>query len=678
MRSFYVLILVFLIRSLAIAQSTSSTDTVKTLKEVEVQAYQSNRPPMETPVTVAIVGTKDFNRFNTTSLVSSMNTIPGVRMEERSPGSYRFSIRGSTIRSPFGVRNIKFYWNGLPVSDGGGSTYLNLLDVDAIGRAEVIKGPGASLYGAGTGGAVLLGNPFAKKTEAQVSMSGGTFGLRRIQGSGSIVNNHRRLFFNYAHQQSDGYRVQSALRRDAFNAEGEFSLSEKHSLRASAFYTDLYYQTPGGITQIQFDADPKQARTNAAAQQAAIYNKSVYASTSLTSQWSPAWSSFVGVYGSYSDFTNPSIFSYARNTDRNVGGRATAQREWQLSNWSARWIIGGEYQYFYTPLTNYQNNGGVKGAVLTDDQLTAESSILFTQADFTLPHNFFVTTGLSRNKLFYKINRLTGTPAGVQTRDFDAVMCARLALLKKFSERWSVFGSVSKGFSPPALAEILPSINVFNTTLQPEQGVSYEVGVKSRPVNGLSIDVSVYDFELVSPIVGLKNGANQDFFINANSNSQKGLEATASWEMTTPHDVLTALRLWATYTATHYQYTDYFYNIYSYSGNWLTGMPRQTISGGVDVGIKKFYLNSTATYVDRIPLNDANLNYASAYLLVGARAGYRLEMDHQSFELFGGVDNLLDIRYSLGNDLNASGGRFYNPAATRNVYLGIKVKPWIN
>src|SRR5690242_6801341 len=88
-------------------------DTARVLEEVVVNAYQYNRTLNESPVALGIATEKEFNRFNNSSIVSTMNTIPGVRMEERSPGSYRFSIRGSTLRSPFGVRNVKFYWNGL-------------------------------------------------------------------------------------------------------------------------------------------------------------------------------------------------------------------------------------------------------------------------------------------------------------------------------------------------------------------------------------------------------------------------------------------------------------------------------------------------------------------------------------------------------------------------------------
>ena len=72
-------------------------------------------------------------------------------MEERSPASYRMNIRGSTLRSPFGVRNVKVYLDDIPFTDAGGNTYLNQLSYYNFNSIEVLKGPGGSLYGAGTG-----------------------------------------------------------------------------------------------------------------------------------------------------------------------------------------------------------------------------------------------------------------------------------------------------------------------------------------------------------------------------------------------------------------------------------------------------------------------------------------------------------------------------------------------
>jgi iron complex outermembrane receptor protein len=86
------------------------------------------------------------------------------------------------------------------------------------------------------------------------------------------------------------------------------------------------------------------------------------------------------------------------------------------------------------------------------------------------------------------------------------------------------------------------------------------------------------------------------------------------------------------------------------------------------------YLNLTHQYVSELPLNDSNTVYQDAYDLVNLRFGWaRTFAGKWDVEAFGGVDNLLDESYSLGNDLNPFGGRFYQPAPTRNWYGGVKV-----
>ena len=117
---------------------TDTTQATRLLEEVIVSAFNYQRPWLTTAAAIGQVGQQEFSLFNDVSILSVVNTIPGVRMEERSPGSYRFSIRGSTLRSPFGVRNVKVYLNGLPFTDPGGNTYLNLLDIKTIQSTEIV------------------------------------------------------------------------------------------------------------------------------------------------------------------------------------------------------------------------------------------------------------------------------------------------------------------------------------------------------------------------------------------------------------------------------------------------------------------------------------------------------------------------------------------------------------
>ena len=110
--------------------ASAQSDSLKTrdLQEITVHAFESEKDPLTTTATVGMLSPRSLGRFSNYTWANAVNTIPGVRMEERSPGSYRFSVRGSLIRSPFGVRNVKFYWNGIPFTDASGNTPLNSVD----------------------------------------------------------------------------------------------------------------------------------------------------------------------------------------------------------------------------------------------------------------------------------------------------------------------------------------------------------------------------------------------------------------------------------------------------------------------------------------------------------------------------------------------------------------------
>ena len=132
-----------------------------------------------------------------------MNSTPGVRMEERSPASYRMNIRGSTLRSPFGVRNVKVYLDDIPFTDAGGNTYLNQLSYYNFNSIEVLKGPGGSLYGAGTGGAILIhSQPPVWQRGFDATALGGSYGLFNADLQLRVGKENFQNTLSYSHQNS--------------------------------------------------------------------------------------------------------------------------------------------------------------------------------------------------------------------------------------------------------------------------------------------------------------------------------------------------------------------------------------------------------------------------------------------------------------------------------------------
>jgi iron complex outermembrane receptor protein len=325
-----------------------------------------------------------------------------------------------------------------------------------------------------------------------------------------------------------------------------------------------------------------------------------------------------------------------------------------------------------------QNDLGNPGDLTTQDDLTSKLFFIFGQADFELAHDFFVTLGGSVNFLKFGFERMVPN-ADKGVRKFDPVFSPRIAVLKKINDV-SVYGSLSQGFSPPTIAELYPSRQIFQTDLNAERGTNVEVGVKGDLFqNKIAFDITVYQFQLDETIVIRRDTSlpgEPEYFVNAGKTQQRGIEGALTWNIIRKaNDNEPALKIWTSYSYNHYRFKDYIQDANDLSGNKLTGVPPTIVNLGLDItGVKNFYTNVTANYVDHIPVNDANSAYANEYLLIGARVGYHaaLATKHQ-LEIFAGIDNALDKKYSLGNDLNAVGNRYYNVAAARNFYAGLKL-----
>ena len=170
-----------------------------------------------------------------------------------------------------------------------------------------------------------------------------------------------------------------------------------------------------------------------------------------------------------------------------------------------------------------------------------------------------------------------------------------------------------------------------------------------------------------------KDSSNADYYTNAGSTTQKGIESQASYQLLpSAYGFINSARLWASYTMDNFTYGDFQKNAVNYDGKHLPGTANNTFTGGVDINSRPgLFLHLTYFYSDKIPLDDANSAFAGAYQLVGGRIGYSTMIKKINLTLFAGVNNAFNAKYSLGNDINAAGGRYYNAAATANYFGGL-------
>lgn len=680
--------LLLLITALTVKLSAAQqTDTTRNLNEVTIKAYLSQQPLLTVPAAVGTVNFQQLQLQSSFSLVPAVNTIPGVRMEERSPGSYRLSIRGSLLRSPFGVRNVKFYMDEFPLTDAGGNTYLNLLDLNSIQNINVLRGPDGSLYGANSNGVVLI-DPFGNgqlQSTASVGFDAGSYNSYHENIAVKEVSKNNQLNINQSWQQSDGYRQNSALKRNFVQASDNWTYAPNGQLKALLFYSDLQYQTPGGLTLTQFLANPEAARPatatlpGAADQRATVYNKTLFGGVSNETFYLPNLKHVFAVYGTHTSFDNPGISNEEVRLENTIGLRTyfeLSSKEKQADNFAWNVDLGTEMQQTRSNINNYDNNRGNRGKLQAASNILTKQAFYFTRFASTILKKIHAEAALSLNNYQYDF---TDIASGDGKNRFKPVLMPRVALSYQLTHDFAWRATISRGYSAPATAEVRPGSNIINTDLQAEKGWNYEIGLRKQSINArFNLDAALFYYRLNNAIVRRLNDNGTEFYLNAGGTNQAGIETSASYQIIKNNttEFFRSLTVSNSLTLSRFRFRDYFNAAANYSGNKLTGVPATVSVSQLNITFPaRLYFFFQHNYTSRLPLDDGNIAFAKAYNLVQTKVGWNKNLGKKTnLNIFTGIDNLLNQHYSLGNDLNAVGLRYYNAAPLRNWFAGARVQ----
>ncbi len=689
-KPFTLILLLVLLSSTTWAQQrdTLQRDSTQQLQSVTVRGYLSEQRLIQVPASVGVLSAGQLSLQPNNSLVSAMNTLPGIRMEERTPGSYRLSIRGSLLRSPFGLRNVKIYFDEMPLTDAGGNTYLNALDVSSLHSLEVLKGPDGSLFGANSGGVVLI-NPVNRLTDSSytaINVNAGSYALFHENAAVNQIWKRNELNIKQSYQTYDGYRDHSYMQRHYLQLVDKFKYGQTNEFRLIGFYSNLQYQTPGGLSLAQFDANPRASRPATSAvpgaiqQNIGISTKMLYGGLVNEIRLSNRIRNVATVFGSKVDFDNPFIANYEQRNEGTYGARTyfelhslPTQAEWKLN-------LGAEWQQTNADINNYDNMQGVAGKPQSLDEVNTNQRFVFARYAATFYRCLNVEAALSLNDYQYKFRNIFPlNQSDLNTRNFNPQLMPRVALSYEFTRNFIGRASVSRGYSTPTIAEVRPSNNVINTALQPETGWNYETGLRLRNNNeSLMLDASVFYYRLNNTIVNQRNANETDYFVNAGGTKQTGFELNFTGWIIGPKNSgwLRGLQFNEAFTYNGFNFRQYIINNVDYSGNRLTGVPRQVAVSSLQFRLpQSVYVFVQHNYTARLPVNDANTVYAGSYHLLQAKASWQVPWRFRTrLNIYAGADNLLDQKYSLGNDLNAIGNRYYNPAPLRNFYAGVSVR----
>ncbi len=656
------------------------------LKPVIIKGYLSDQPVISVPASVSVLNAAQLRIQPDNSFVNALNTVPGVRTEERSPGSYRLSIRGSLLRSPFGVRDVKIYFDDIPLTDAGGNSYLNAIDIAAIQKVEILKGPDGSLFGANSGGVVILSplNRYNDSTYISAGVNGGSYGLFHEKAAVQLKTTNYLLNINQSFQTYHGYRQNSDTHRNYLQLADSWNYSGKNTLKALGIYSDLAYQTPGGLNLAQYTANPRLARQptptlpGAIQQHIGITTKMYLGGLTNEYHFNDHVRNVLAVFGNHVEFANPFITNYEQRSENTYGFRTyfelTGDKKPNL-DWKVD--LGFEWQQTNSHIANYGNKKGVKDTTQTIDDIHTNQHFVFARYAADVYKRLHIEAAVSLNDYGYDFKNLYPLNQNNFTnRNFSAQLMPRLALSYQIINALAWRASVSRGYSSPTTAEVRPTDNIVNTSLQAQYGWNYETGFRLRNSDEtFMLDASVYYYRLNNAIVRRLNANETEHYINAGGTNQLGTEASLYYWIIRPdrYGFIRGLQFNESVTYSHFRFRDYIVTNANNSGNRLTGVPKNVFVSSLQIRFpESIALFVQHTFTSKIPLNDAGTVYAPKYNLLQARVSYQPTIGRKTrFEIFAAADNLLNQKYSLGNDLNAVGNRYYNAAPLRNYSVGM-------
>jgi iron complex outermembrane receptor protein len=670
------------------AQDTAATQLQPVVVEVGRGAHRS---PLDLPFAVT-VQTPDSSRPGQRhlSLDETLWLIPGLTVSNRNNPSQdpRISIRGFGARSAFGVRGIRVLRDGIPLTLPDGQTPVDYLDLESVGRVEVMRGSASSLYGNAGGGVVDLrtSEPLPVPVSGAVRLWSGGFGSRRIVAKASGAARSLGYQANIARTESDGYRDYS--RQRVTNGFARLSLDGTGGSYALVWLgmNTPVAQNPGALTRAQVELDPRLADPLSIRKGA---RKAVTQSQlGMTARRMGARAEIeASAYAATRSLDNPLAFAIVDVGRATSGGSVRATLPFSLLGAGQRLTLGTELQLQNDLRRNFTNCNNIprptaptatcpdtrveRGTLTLDQREIVSSFGSYIRDELRLGERYILTASARADAVRFRVkDRLISAtnPDDSGRRLLDAVS-PMVGILARLSASHSAYANVSSAFETPTATELgnQPSGAAgINRDLKPQRSTTYEVGVKGVGTSGLQYNASLFTTGVHDELIpfDIPAGGGRRYFRNAGRTSRRGAELGLGV-------AVRAVELGGAYTYANYRFTDFTVDTARYAGNRIPGIPRQTLQASATLRSAVATFVTEVTAADRMAVNDANSESSPGYAIFNARIVTSAALGRSSAELTLGGQNLFDTRHVSSVSVNAAGGKFYEPGSQRSVYVGL-------
>lgn len=635
-----------------------TADTLGTLPEIRVEATRAVELQGTAPVALTILQPMEFRTAAANSLQDLAARVPGLWLADRGHFALgeRIVIRGTGARSPFGARGIQIHYDGIPLTMPDGQAITDIIDPYMVRRVEVVRGPTAVYWGNASGGAIAFSTEAYDETTFRISS--GSFGRRYFGARTSIGDATRSGNLFLSHTMLDGHRENSegTMTRGGFT--GRTALGDRTSLGLIVAGALQDVLSPGSLNPAEFAADPSAANPTYITTVSGKWSRHLQTGITLHHE-TDAGRVSVLTYGVLRDLENPLPFAFVEVGRLAGGARATFSRQVGGGEITA----GVDIAHQADDRRNFVNSMGSRAGDPTLDQkedVTALGATAFYR--FAPLPRLQATAGARLDRIQYSMTDRLPRPDPLSgDRTFSAISPS--LSVAYLLDRGQVYASASTSFETPTTTELVNNPEMqsgFNPGLNPERMVSVEIGAR-RHGGPLTLDAGVFVAGIDGRISSFRTeeGGDRDFFRNAPRATQYGVELSAGIAL--PAD----LYAHASYAGLHAASGD--------EGDLrLPAVPPRQFSAALNWSPGSARTGIVVESASGYFADDANLHRISGFTVVDLQAGFdRLTIGGASVSPFARLGNVLDAGYVRSVVVNASFGRYYEPAPGRTFEIGL-------
>ncbi|MBI5589988.1 MAG: TonB-dependent receptor [Deltaproteobacteria bacterium] len=599
----------FLLAAYASAAADGEVPTTE-LETITVTAERFPVQEKESPRFVTVVTSEELKQTGADNLVDALRRTGGFAYKAYGPLGTSHGGMSSTLS----IRGIKdgelVLINGVPIQGAAGHAYdLNTIPVDQIERVEILKGAASTLYGADAMSGVI--NIITKKPGEEFSAKGS------VEFGSDSYHNHSvsascpgvNIGFNYQHlgAQTEISRSYTSKYRYDMDATDSYAVN----LNADPF-EKLHFDYLGSFNQTGFQKvyDAKKPFEGTDQDQIKHFADLRFETSDLRAK----------MFGNY-DIMRRSVYTSKDPDDNN---------------------------------RNY--NGGLEGDFrfdLSDWRFTTGASAIYRGADYSNQYgehhrNDYAVFLEMKKTLFERLNATVGVreqyiDGESGTADYDRFLPS-FGLSYKATEHVNLFANAGKAFRAPTFNNLYykSSFMVGNPDLKPEEGWTYETGVK-YDMDMLRLRLAAFYMAYQDKIeIDRSKGYPQTYF-NAGNYQSKGME----WELgITPF----------------LHQTGWPRSIFLYTAGYWADPTAEDTSGNEYQSGPKFQNSVGISYVTDPLVLDLNCQILTArernldsYAALNLSGKIKAWKGYVTF----GVDNIFDVDVQITGDLSETASNRY-------------------